>query len=578
MAYMMKWISTQACPEKTSLLIEALRIEPLLASLLLRQGKESPEDAEAFLDPRLAHLDDPFNVSYLKSGAERIVQAIQQGQQVCVMGDYDVDGVTGTTLLVSVLQHFGLSPRYLIPRRMEEGYGLNMDVLERLLSNDPIDLLVVVDSGTNAIEPVAALRKKNIDVMILDHHRSKDGLPQDCILINPHVHDSEDKPWKHLCSVGLVFKLVHGILKLLREQNNTKANDFPIKSCLDLVAMGTIADLMPLTGENRIFAKHGLEQLSQTALPGIQALFEASGMVIGQEVNPGDVSFKLGPRINASGRLADAALPVEMFLSKNFAHCLKAARSLDKMNKERQAIEQQITEEARSMIEAEQKNAKGFVVYSEEWHTGVVGIVSGKLSRDYNRPCIVLGREFANGEEDLIKGSGRSIKGINLVEALSLCDHLLEGWGGHPMAVGVSLKEDNFTAFREAFSKILEDKLPHGLPEKTLEIAHWVSLKEINEKLMTSLDRLRPFGEGNPEPIFGVKAVMLQGTPLVINDKHYRFTLASKKGYIKGIAWNKAHNLPPDGKLIDIAFRLQWNEWNGKRNLQLLLMDWRLSE
>tara|TARA_B100001248_G_scaffold262738_1_gene262107 strand:- start:25423 stop:27150 length:1728 start_codon:yes stop_codon:yes gene_type:complete len=568
-----QWNVAEPDQAQVDSLKNALSVGPVLASLLVQMGYEDADQARQFLEARLADLDDPFAIKHVREAVERIRQAMREGESVCVMGDYDVDGVTSTTLLISVLRLFGLDPRAFMPLRLEEGYGLSRVALKRLFAEGRPDLLIVADSGTNSVEEVAFLRTQGVDVIIIDHHRSKEKTPEDCILINPHVNDSQEAPWLHLCSVGLAFKVAHGLVKALREEGDPQAHEVRVKDTLDLVALGTVADLMPLQKENRILVKHGLDCLAKSPRPGIHALFRVSGMELGQPVLPMDISYKLGPRINASGRLADALLPIEMLLSEDSQVSFKAAKELDVMNRERQEIERQIWEEAQAAVEADQLEEPGIVLHNPNWHSGVVGIVAGKLCRHYQRPCIVLGQEGA-----FAKGSGRSVPGINLVEVLQHCDGLLESWGGHPMAVGVVFKPADYDVFRERFSEAVKHSLEGGLPEKILSLAYWLSPEQVDAALLEELDRLHPFGEKNAQPIFGIRGARLLSPPKCFGRNHYRFQIETQPGQsVWGVAWGKADALPPCGKPIELAVKMAWNVWNGRRSIQLELIDWRCS-
>ncbi|MEY2879901.1 MAG: hypothetical protein RLZZ15_2281, partial [Verrucomicrobiota bacterium] len=340
---------------------------------------------------------------------------------------------------------------------------------------------------------------------------------------------------------------------------------------LDLVALGTIADLVPLAGENRILARQGLRILEQAQRPGLRALMDVAAVRPENGITPVDISFRLGPRINASGRLADAALSVELLLSEDAAFCAETARQLDAFNRERQDIERAITEEAEARIERDFAALPGIVLFAETWHPGVVGIVAGRVTRKYHRPCIVLGNE---GE--LAKGSGRSVDGINLVEVLGSCSELLGSWGGHPLAVGVSLPKIHVEKFREQFAAAVRAYTGGGPTEPKLELAAWLTPEQVNEGLMAELESLHPFGQGNPEPIFGVRGVVLRSAPEVFKEQHFRFTFEDGRGRrLHGVAWKLAHRLPPRGTPLDFAVELKWNHFNGRKLLQLGLVDWR---
>jgi single-stranded-DNA-specific exonuclease len=338
--------------------------------------------------------------------------------------------------------------------------------------------------------------------------------------------------------------------------------------------MGTIADLVPLTGENRVFARHGLRILSETRRPGLQALMSVAGLKREQGLVPSDISFRIGPRINASGRLADASLSVDLLLSDDWQFCDKVARQLDDLNKERQDIERLITERAERYVEESFRAADGLVLFDEEWHPGVVGIVAGRVSRKYNRPTIVLGNE---GE--LAKGSGRGITGSNLVEILAACSACLESWGGHPMAVGVSLKKNRLEEFRALFDDVIRRSRDGLAAEPGLELSGWLEATQLTEQLMGDLEQLQPFGMNNPEPVFGVRGVQLKNRPDVFKEQHFRFAAEDAKGRrISGVAWKQADRLPPVGAPLELAIQLNWNHYNGRKILQMELLDWRLAE
>jgi single-stranded-DNA-specific exonuclease len=570
----MRWNYTLVHAESVAALARQLGTAPIVAELLLRNGHTEPEPATRFLQPALATLGDPFLLGNLRSAVARLIEAIERAESVTVLGDYDVDGVSSTTLLVHVLRRLGLQPRYFVPRRLDEGYGLTRTAIDRALAEGPRPgLFIALDCGTNSHDEVAHLRALGIDVIVVDHHRSKEAVVFDAMLINPHVHEGEnDHAWRHVCTVGLVFKLLHGLLKELRNRNHPGVMDIRLRDYLDLVAMGTIADLVPLTGENRIFARHGLQVLAQSRRPGLRALMDVAGLKPEQGVVPVDISFRLGPRINASGRLADAALSVDLLLSDDFRFCERAARELDQLNRERQDIERLITEQAERYVDERFAESCGFVLFDEAWHPGVVGIVAGRISRKYNRPAIVLGNE---GE--LAKGSGRGVAGINLVELLGGCQSCLETWGGHPMAVGVSLRKTQVDAFREQFNASIQATRGLEACEPTIDLSGWLDAREVSEDLMRELEQLHPFGQGNPEPIFGVRGLRLRGRPEVFKEHHFRFAADDGTGRrISGVAWKLAHRLPPTGVPLEMAVQLNWNFYAGRKTLQLELLDWRL--
>jgi len=570
----MRWTYTPLAADEVAAHSRRLEVSPVLAELLLRRGLREPATASRFLRPALAELQDPFLLANLEAAVIRLKQAIARRESLVVLGDYDVDGVSSTAFLVGVLRRFGLDPRFVVPRRLEEGYGLTRGAIDRALEAGPADLFVVLDCGTNSHEELAYLRSRGVDTVVIDHHQSKEAPPAEGLLVNPHVHQApNDAPWRNLCTVGLVFKLVHGLLKQLRAENHPVAFRIHLKESLDLVAMGIIADLVPIVGENRILARHGLKVLEQTRRRGLRALMDVSGLKPGQEVQPVDISFRLGPRINASGRLADAALSVELLLSEDAAFCVDAAKQLDGFNRERQEIERQITEEAERIVEARYAGDHGIVLFNEEWHPGVVGIVASRVSRKYHRPCIVLGNE-----NDLAKGSGRSIYGLNLVEILGTCNELLKNWGGHPMAVGISLPRGNVDEFRAWFSAAVGKSQGGERAEPQLEISSWITLEQVREQLLEELEMLHPFGQGNAEPVFGIRGAQFRQRPEVFKEQHFRFSLDDARGRrVYGVAWKLAERLPPIGEPVDLAVQVAWNIYNDRKLLQIELLDWRRS-
>ena len=568
----MRWIYLPLPVAEIDALSRNAGISPVLAELLLRAGLTETAAATKFLNPALSELSDPFLLRNVEAGAARLRRAIVEREEIAVLGDYDVDGVSSTALLVSVLRRFGLNPRFVVPRRMEDGYGLSRSAIDRALEGGKPALFVALDCGTNSHEEVAYLVGQGVDVLVVDHHRSKEKPLEQGILINPHVvSGDEDEPWRNLCTVGLVFKLAHGLLKLMRADNNPIAFGIKLRDYLDLAALGTVADLVPLRGENRIMARQGLKILQTTQRPGLRALMQVAGVKTENEIMPVDISFRLGPRINASGRLADAALSVELMLSEDEKFCAETAQQLDVFNRERQDIERQITEQADQLIETKYSDWPGIVLYADNWHPGVVGIVAGRVSRKYNRPCVVLGNEG-----DLAKGSGRSVDGVSLVDVLGLCSEHLTSWGGHPMAVGVSLQKSRLDVFRTRFAEAVRQHAGDDLIERRLELAAWLKPEQIREQLMDELAELYPFGQGNPEPVFGLRGVVFQQRLEVFKEQHFRFSFDDGRGRrLFGVAWKMADRLPPVGTPVDLAVELTWNYFNDRKLLQLELIDWR---
>lgn len=569
----MRWIKPSLNKNLSQSIAAQTGLSLVVANILVHRGFSDLEAVEAFLNPTLGKLSDPLLPGQMLAAVERLDEALRKDESVLIFGDYDVDGVTSTTFLVHFLRRFGLNPRYVVPRRLEEGYGLTIDSLSRALGEGKPDLLIAVDCGTGSAKEVAWLREKGISVLILDHHTSKESLPQDCILVNPHVHDGADVSWSDLCSVGLVFKFCHAFLKVIRERGDALAENLDLREYLDLVALGTVADLVRLEGENRILVKSGLQRLKHGRRPGLCALMEVVGLRLGEDLSPVDIGFRLGPRINASGRLDDASLPIQLLLGEDFQACKEAARMLDEVNRERQDIEREITRHAEQLVEDLFKDDAGIIIHSPAWHTGVVGIVASRIARKYNRPTLVLGAEG----EGVMKGSGRSIEGVNLVDILNQCTEFLQQWGGHPMAVGLSLEENKVDLLRDSFNLALATEFPDGLPEPALTIDAEVRKEDLSDSLLDDLAGLAPFGQGNPEPVFALRGICL-GSVQPMGQAHVKFLVQrnGKHPPVEGVAWNSAGNRPPSGIPVDIAFRFHWNNWRGVRAPRLTLLDWRL--
>jgi single-stranded-DNA-specific exonuclease len=568
----MQWIGPSSNEGFARHIGQQLGISPVVASLLASRGLTHPEQVAQFLNPRLQGLSDPLLAGGMREAVSRIELALKRQESILIFGDYDVDGVTSTAFLIQFLRLFGLSPRFVVPKRLEEGYGLSMDSLARALSSGKPDLLLAADCGTSSSVEVAWLREQGIDVMILDHHTSKESLPADCIMVNPHVNDGEDVPWKHLCSVGLVFKFCHAFLKVMREKGDPLADQTDLREYLDLVALGTVADLVQLEGENRILVKNGLQRLKACQRPGICALMEVAGVSLGDEISPFDIGFKLGPRINASGRLDDASMPINLMLNNDWAACREAARVLDSFNRERQEIERAITYEAEDQVASLYADDHGIILHSADWHAGVVGIVASRIARKFNRPALVLGSDT----EGLIKGSGRSIEGVNLVEILQECTEHIVQWGGHPMAVGLTAEEGRIADLRSAFNAALKAQFPAGLPETCLSIDALLEPQDLTGKLLAELDSLSPYGQGNPEPVFALEGVSIANA-IPLGQDHLKFNLFApgRAAPVEGVGWNMQASSLPIGTPIDIAVKFHWHAWRGQRSPRLTLLDWR---
>ncbi len=532
----------------------------LIRQLLVQRGKESPVAQEEFLLPKLAGLSDPFELPDMNLAVDRILEAVDKGERTVIYGDYDVDGVTSITLLHEILAAYGLEALPFLPSRMAEGYGLSFDGVERCLADHDPSLVIAVDCGTGSIAEIELLKEKGIDTIVCDHHEAHpDGRPPCVALVNPKLGDD----FHYLCTAGVVFKLAHALLK------TRPLEGFDLKQSLDLLAVGTVADIVPLEGENRTLVRHGLKQLAATKRPGLVALAKVAGCAA--PFSATDIGFRMGPRLNAAGRLdtAEAALHLLMAEDKEEAEMLAA--DLDQRNRERQNLELEIRRKAEAMIEDTfDEEVHGCIVVGDAgWHPGVVGIVSARLARRHYRPTFVIGFD----EEGIGKGSGRSVPGISLVECINECRHLLEKGGGHAMAAGISVRRENMEAFRMKFSECVLEFAEEGALEPRLEIDAEVELSELTFDLLESYTLLEPFGSGNPEPVLVAKKVSSKGEPRILSDRHYKLRFAQNGStgdavFFDGIA-ECGGELPPEP--WDVVFAIHRNVFRGNVSLQMVV-------
>ncbi|MDR1456845.1 MAG: single-stranded-DNA-specific exonuclease RecJ [Puniceicoccales bacterium] len=568
------WKETACDEEAANRLHRLLRIPLVVAKILSSKGLRDAQTARLFIESRLTQLDDPFKIVNMHEAVARVWQAMLRREKVFVFGDYDADGITSTVLMVHLLCHFDIDVKYFVPRRFEEGYGLSRNVVERAYSESKPDLVIALDCGTNSTEEIEWMRTQQTDVVIIDHHRANRTLAQDLLLVNPNVTQENCRSTLGIfCTAGLMFKFSHGFLKHGRQCRDPRAASYNLKGQLDLVTLATIADVVPLVGENRIFVKYGLTELQHPKRIGTQAIMRQAITEMEQPLMPSDISFKVCPRINASGRIADASLPVEMFLSNDAEAADRMAMELSRMNAERQRIESEITREASQMVETHYPECKSIVLFNDNWHTGVIGIVAGKLMQRYRKPCVVLSRE----ENDMAKGSGRCVSGLNLVDLLSKCSHLLGSWGGHPQAAGIGMPRENVDRFRDAFEVRVSEALQIVNAGNDLEIAAWVNVADMHETLMRHLRQLEPYGQENQQPIFGIRAASFAAPPHIFgnNQQHFNFTLTDGRRNIHGVAWHMAEYLSEIPKTFDAAIRVNNSYWNGNRGIQVELVDFR---
>lgn len=575
-----RWHIAPAQPLLVDPLAARLGIAPLLAQCLVNRGLSDPAAMEAFLEPRLKNLADPFLLPHMDLAVDRLLRAHRDAEPLVVYGDYDVDGVTSTTLLLEVLRRLGWSVAAYLPHRLDEGYGLTRDGAENCLKKYPVRLLLAVDCGSTAVETIAWLRARGVETIVLDHHQVANPAPAAIALVNPQLALPGQDPavavpatrtFTELCSVGIAFKLAHALLKRGRETGLPGAAELDLKTLLDLVALGTIADLVPLTGENRIFVTAGLARLSTTQRPGLVALKKVAGTA--EPVSAVDVGFQLGPRLNASGRLETAEESLNLLLAETLAAALPLAEKLDARNRERQQIERGIADEAAGLVRAKFDPATDFVIVEGQllWHIGVVGIVASRVLSEFYRPTVILG-----GDAGEWRGSGRSIAGFDLAAALRACDDLLLKHGGHAMAAGLTISPDKIAAFRQRLNDLARRQLQPADLQPPLRLDAEVPLRDLTLDFIEALDQLKPTGQGNPALQFCARN-LTQKKPLQrlgADQKHVKMWVTDGTVTHEAVWWNAGASPLPAGR-FDLAFSPTINEYNDRKTVQLKILDWR---
>jgi single-stranded-DNA-specific exonuclease len=562
-----RW-NIKPCNSNDTFISESLN--PLLIQILAARGYRSDDEIKAFLKPLLSEMLDPHLLLGMSSAVKRLMTAHARQESVCIYGDYDVDGISGTALLVSFLRTAGFRCNYFIPNRFDDGYGLNKESIETIIGNGAT-LIISVDCGITAVDEAKVCRAHGVDLIVVDHHAPKDKLPQVCAILNPLQPDCT-YPFKSLAGVGVAFNLLVALRSALRDAGLFADRPVPdLRQWLDLVALGTIADVVPLTGQNRIYAFHGLKQLSISPKPGIAALKQVAGIT--DTVSCGQVGFRMAPRLNAAGRMESAVPGVDLLLSTDLEESRIIAADLDAANAERQAIERRIFDEADAMVQASGRSSErhSIVLASREWHQGIVGIVASRIVERYHRPTILI----ALNQEGTGKGSGRSIPGFHILDALNSCSQHLERFGGHRYAAGISLNADNVAAFAELFEDVATRSLSAADLMPSLEIDAEIPAKYVTHELVSELKRLEPFGAGNPEPVLMMRTLTVLERR-VVGENHVRLRLMKDTIAFTAIAFRMAGREVPDR--IDIAFFPEINEWKGSSSVQLRIKDLRPAE
>ena len=580
---MSKWVVQQVDPVVQQRLMQETGISAILASLLINRGYEDPQEVLEFLNPSLDQLSSPFEMVNMGAAVEHILEAVKRNDKIVVYGDYDVDGICASVMLYQGLKAINADVEYYVPDRMEEGYGINTPALRNIYEQGA-KLLITVDCGISAWQEVEEAKKWGMEVIVTDHHQLPDILP-DCIIVNPVLSNSEQDKWRYLCGTGVAFKVVQGLFARYYNESGFSRRMMPF---LDIAALATVADIVPLKGDNRILVKFGLEEMALGKRPGLAALWEISqnraGAKIAKETNrdsnrtgldviPDTVSvgYGLAPRLNACGRIGDVRLGLRLLVTDDEAEAKEIAQMLDEENRNRQNIERQIYEEAVAMVEKQGiRQQDGLIVVGEDWHPGVIGIVASRLVEQYYTPTIVLTK--TNG---LYKGSGRSIEGFHLQQALSQCSDILENYGGHSQAAGLGVAPEHLNEFRQRFAALVAEGTNNDSFMPTLKIDAEIQISDINNEIYKEISKIQPTGTMNPMPMFVCRGQRPVETRIVGGQgDHLRIRVRGPQSDIFGIGFKKAELQPlVQNGSIDIAFNMDKNTFNGRTNLQMLIKD-----
>ena len=565
-----RWNLAPSQPLLTGQLIRELPLSPLLAQCLVNRGLVTKEEVSDFLKPKLKLLADPFLIPNMEVAVERLWKARSNDERLLIYGDYDADGITSTALLVEALTELGWNVQAYLPGRFDDGYGLSAISVEKCLKQFDINLLLAIDCGSTSNEAIDCLNKNKVDVIVVDHHQLSNPPPNPVAMVNPQL--SNDYPnFQELCSVGLAFKLIHAIVKKGRQEGLQKERDLDLKQYLDLVAIGTVADLVPLVGENRKLLRFGLEQLSNTTRPGLVALKKITN--IKSPVSVFNVGFNLGPRINAAGRMENPLAALNLLLAKDIFTAEKNAKLLDDFNLDRQKVERDISTKAIEDIKNKFEPDKDFVIVegNMEWHLGVIGIVASRVMRKFYRPAFILAKD-----ENGWKGSARSIEGFDLAEAMRECDDLLNDHGGHAMAAGVSVKPGQVDAFRERINEVAKKTINSEMFQAPLKLDAETNLSEMTLVRIQEMQQIEPTGQGNPEIQLLIPNLTMSGSIYRMgkDKQHVKFWANDDRESCEVIAWNLKPEDEPKGN-FDLAVVPQVNNFNGHLSVQLKLIDWR---
>lgn len=551
-------------------LASALSLPPVIGELLLRRGHSTPDAALSFLDPPLSGLHDPFLMRDMDVAVERIERALEGGERIVVYGDYDVDGITATALIVRYLRWRGADAGFHIPHRVEDGYGLSVEGI-RAAGERGASLVVTCDCGVTAVREVEAANAAGLDVIVTDHHEPGESLPPAVAVLNPKLEGS-GYPDRNLAAVGVAFKLCEALERSAGRDRET------ILGALDLVALGTVADLVPMVGENRILVRRGLERLARTRNAGLKALLDRTELA-GGPVSAWQVGFVLAPRINAIGRMDAAERGVELLLTDDPAEAERIAGRFEEVNADRQRADRSLLAEALEMVERsyDPDRDRAIVLAGSDWHPGVIGIVASRVVERFHRPTIMISIDG----DGLGRGSARSVSGFHLLEALTACRSHLDAFGGHRYAAGLAIRREAVDPFREAFQAYARERIAdeHLVPSLTIDLE--VPLEAIDGDFYEALGRFAPYGPGNPEPVLAIGGLSARGYPRIVGDDHLKMTVACNGRTLDAIGFNLGHLLQDvdvNRGGLSIACRLRENTYLGRSTLQARLIDVRTDE
>jgi single-stranded-DNA-specific exonuclease len=562
-----RWRILNYNSEKADALFRDLKIHPAICNILVQRGIDTYQKAKDFFRPQLSDLYDPFLMKDMNKAVDRILSAFSSGEKILVFGDYDVDGTTSVACMYQFLKKHHPYTDFYIPHRYREGYGISKRGIDFAFENN-FSLIVCLDCGIKSVELIQYAKELGIDFIVCDHHLPDERLPDAVAVLNPKQKDC-NYPFKELCGCGVGFKLITALCKQMGLPHNT-----PFEY-LDLVATAIAADIVSITDENRVLAYYGLKKANTNPNVGIKALSYLSNHSKDLHIN--NLVFLIAPRVNAAGRMDDARKAVMMFVSETYEEALHWAEQLHADNDSRKEADMSITEEALSIIESDEvmANRRSTVLFQPHWHKGVVGIVASRLIDHYYRPTIILTQ---SGE--YVAGSARSVSGFNVYEAIHQCRDLLLGYGGHFYAAGMTLENDKVDAFKERFEEVVQASIHPELLIPEIVIDTEISLMDIKQPFYDILCQMEPFGPDNLRPVFVAKKVYNTGWSKVVKENHIRFVLQQGTAKITGIGFNMAEKMPllEAGKAVDVVFKLDENEWNGEKSLQLKVLDVRITE